>query len=249
MHIVVDGLLTDYRLSGKGPLVLFLHGWGDSQKTFDGLVNAFEKQYSCLRLDLPGFGGSEVPHQAWTLSAYAAFVQHFLEKLHLTPAVLVGHSNGGAVALKGIENGQLTPKKLVLLSASGIRPKKTFKTTLITLGAKTGKQFVKILPKAKQRALRKTLYSRLGSDYLAAPQMAETFKKVVREDVREDLHRVTIPVLLVYGEDDADTPLWIAYTFQKMLPKATLHTSDGAGHFVHHDDLAGTVQSMKDFLK
>lgn len=228
--------------------MLFLHGWGDESKTFDGLSAAFENDHTCISLDLPGFGGTDVPEAAWTLTDYGSFVQHFLEKLNLVLDVLVGHSNGGAVAIKALENRQVVTKKLVLLSASGIRPKNSIKTTLVTIGAKAGKQLVKILPKANQRALRIRLYKKLGSDYLAAPQMAETFKKVVREDIRAELRLINIPVLLIYGEKDNDTPLWIARTFETMIPKATLIIVPLAGHFVHRDAQAATVKAVKEFI-
>ena len=249
MQIVTEGLITEYRTSGKGPVMLLLHGWGDSLRTFDMLAEQFEKDYTCIRLDLPGFGGTEIPQGAWGLGDYAQFVKGFLDKLKIKRvSVLVGHSNGGAVAIKGVQTGVLSADKLVLLASSGIRPKKTIKTTLITLAAKSGKQFTKLLPRANQRAIRKAVYERLGSDYLAAPQMADTFKKVVREDVRAGLGSISIPVLLVYGEKDTDTPLWIARMFEKLLPDARLHATPLAGHFVHHDALAETVHEMKGFL-
>ncbi len=248
MQTVIDGMITQYKTSGNGPVMLFLHGWGDEAKTFDSIVVAFAQDYTCLRLDLPGFGGTDVPEGAWSLTDYGSFVQHFLAKLNLSVDVLVGHSNGGAIAIKALENGQVTAIKLILLSASGIRPKKTFKTTLLTLAAKIGKQLVKILPKANQRAIRKSLYKKLGSDYLAMPHLADTFKKVVREDVRGELPLIKIPVLLVYGEADTDTPLWIAKAFETLLPNATLRIIPLAGHFVHIDALAETIKAMKDFV-
>jgi len=250
MQIVVDGLITEYKKSGKGPLLLFLHGWGDSSKTFDGLVAKFESAYTCVRLDLPGFGASEIPEGVWSLGSYADFVQHFLQKISVGSVfALVGHSNGGAIALKGLESGTLQADKLILLASSGIRPKKTIKISLIKVGAKVGKQLTKILPRANQQALRKALYKKIGSDYLAAPQMAATFKKVVREDISQDLPQVAVPVLLVYGEADTDTPLWIARKFAALLPQADLHVVKLAGHFVHHDALAETQQAMEEFLK
>ena len=249
MQIVTEGLITEYRTSGKGPVMLLLHGWGDTLKTFDMLAEQFEKDFTCIRLDLPGFGGTEIPQVAWGLNDYAHFVRTFLDKLKISEvSVLVGHSNGGAVAIKGLQTGELKAEKLVLLASSGIRPKKTIKTTLITLAAKSGKQFTKLLPRANQRAIRKAVYDRLGSDFLAAPQMADTFKKVVREDVRAGLGSITIPVLLVYGQEDMDTPLWIARTFEKLLPDARLHAAPLAGHFIHHDALAETVHEMKGFI-
>lgn len=67
MNIVVDNLLTNYTLSGKGKLVLVLHGWGDSVRGVAGLQKALSADYKVLALDLPGFGGSQAPTSAWDL--------------------------------------------------------------------------------------------------------------------------------------------------------------------------------------
>ncbi len=250
MQIVIDGLITEYYKTGKGPIALFLHGWGDTAKTFNGLIGVIAEDFTCLSLDLPGFGATEVPSNAWTLGSYAEFVNHFLLKLEVqNVAVIIGHSNGGALALKGVEDGILKTDKLVLLSSSGIRPKKSVKTSLIMLGAKAGKPLSKLLPRANRKALRKALYKKVGSDYLVAPQMAETFKKVVREDVRAKLGSVKMPVLLVYGQEDTDTPIWIAKKFAQLLPDARLHTVRLAGHFVHLDALAETIKVIKEFTQ
>lgn len=250
MQIVVDGLITTYEQSGKGPVMLFLHGWGDSMKTFDGLIAKLAGQFTCVRLDLPGFGKTEVPEAAWSLHDYAVFVSHFLEKQKIDKVeVMVGHSNGGAIAIKGLQTDLLHAARLVLMASSGIRPKKTIKTSLITLGAKVGKQAVKFLPHSMQVSVRKRVYARLGSDYLLVPQLAETFKKVVREDIRGKLSEITIPVQLIYGAQDTDTPLWIAKKFESLLPDAQLHVVDYAGHFVHQDALAETSKTIQDFCQ
>lgn len=250
MQIVIDGLITEYSRVGKGPVMLFLHGWGDTSKTYGGLVDTLKADFTCVLLDQPGFGATEVPEGAWTLASYAEFIQHFLQKLGISQTeVIVGHSHGGAVAIRGLENGLLSAKKLVLLASSGIRPKKNIKTSIITLAAKAGKHITKILPKANQLALRKALYRRVGSDYLVAPQMAETFKKVVRDDISAGLGDLRLPVLLIYGQKDTATPLWIAKKFQVLLPQATLHIVPLAGHFVHLDAQAETLHAIKEFLQ
>ncbi len=230
--------------------MLLLHGWGDRAATFERLTAHFEAKYTCVSVDLPGFGASEPPHEAWSLGDYARFVHHFLDKAKLSSvSVLVGHSNGGAIALKAVQTGEMTVEKLVLLASSGIRPKKTIKTSIITVGAKVGGVLTRLLPRSQQRELRVKVYNKLGSDFLAVPHMAETFKKVVREDVSADLSRVKVPVLLVNGADDTDVPLWIGKKFQHLLPHATLTVVSGTGHFVHIDALDQTATAIQEFLQ
>ena len=75
-----------------------------------------------VAVDLPGFGGSEAPPAAWDLDDYAAFLEAFLRKLALDwPYAIIGHSNGGALAIRALSSGTLKADKLVLLAASGVR--------------------------------------------------------------------------------------------------------------------------------
>jgi len=81
MQVVVDSQLVQYAAQGKGELVLILHGWGDSSLGWRDLTAELAKKYQVIAVDLPGFGGSEAPKEAWDLSNYARFVQHFLQKI------------------------------------------------------------------------------------------------------------------------------------------------------------------------
>src|SRR4051812_27214531 len=112
MQIIVNKLLTTYTEVGSGTKnILFLHGWADSGKTFEMLAReiiAVDANYRAVLLDLPGFGGTAAPETAWTLSDYAAFVADFLAKAQIQPLAIVGHSNGGAIAINGLAHNVLT---------------------------------------------------------------------------------------------------------------------------------------------
>ena len=74
MKVIVNNLATEFEDEGTGPVLLFLHGWKDSLKTFAPLVPGLASDYRVVRLDLPGFGGSEMPSRPWSVSDYVAFV-------------------------------------------------------------------------------------------------------------------------------------------------------------------------------
>src|SRR5689334_4037297 len=122
MQVVVDSLLTRYTREGKGKQVLLLHGWGDSAAGFRVLQHALAKKYCVTAVDLPGFGGTQAPPAPWGLDDYAQFVAHFFTKIEDKPVyAIVGHSNGGAIAIRGLGSGVLNADKLVLLASAGIR--------------------------------------------------------------------------------------------------------------------------------
>jgi len=249
MQVVVDSLLTHYEVTGKGKLVLLLHGWGDTAAGLKVLQTALAKHAQVLAVDLPGFGGTEAPKSVWGLDEYAQFVQHFLQKIDSKPVhLLVGHSNGGAIAVRGLANGSLVADKLVLLASAGIRGEYKSRVKAIRLITKAGKALTAPLPKAVKRRLRGHVYKTVGSDMLVAEHLQETFKKVVTDDVRPDAAKLTLPTLLVYGEQDQATPVAFGETFYQLINGSTLEVLPGAGHFVHIDRPEQVLRAIREFM-
>lgn len=250
MQVVVDGLLTQYTLKGQGRLVVLLHGWGDDSRTFGQLQTALAEKYQVLAMDLPGFGGSQPPQAVWNLDNYAHFVQKTLQKLRLGPLyTLVGHSNGGAIAIRAISLGALQPEKLVLLAAAGIRSGGSGRRAALKVVAKTGNIATIWLPERYRRSLRKRLYGVAGSDMLVVPQLQETFKRSVRQDVQADAATIKLPTLLVYGAKDRAVPLAHGHKYRQIIANSKLEVLDNSGHFVHHEQPERLQQLVEDFLK
>lgn len=250
MNIVVDNLLTSYKLSGKGKLVLLLHGWGDSSKGVSGLQKELSAGYEVLALDLPGFGGSEKPEAAWDLDDYARFLAATLKKLELgQPYAVIGHSNGGALAIRSISMGLLEPGKLVLLAAAGVRTNSAGKRLFLKIVAKTGNAATIWMPERYRRGLRKSLYGAAGSDMLVMPRMEDTFKKTVRQDVQADAAAIGIPTLLIYAEDDDQIPVADGRQYSGLIKGSRLEIIKDAGHFVQSDQPEKVTGLIKGFLK
>ncbi|HXE09870.1 MAG TPA: alpha/beta hydrolase [Verrucomicrobiae bacterium] len=248
MNVVVNKLLTNYSLSGKGKLVLLLHGWGDSAKGLAVLHKQLAKDYRVLSLDLPGFGGTQAPLTPWNLDDYAGFVQSVLKKLDLPqPYAVVGHSNGGALAVRATSLGLLEPNKLVLLASSGIRGGRSVRRIGLKVLTKVGNAATIWLPERYRRNLRESLYTTVGSDMLAVPEMRETFQQVVRQDIQADAANITQPTLLVYAEDDPAVPPSDGRVFQRLIKDSRLETVPG-GHFVHLEQPERVAQLIREFL-
>ena len=179
MQVIVDNLLTNYAEVGKGSsVILFLHGWADSSKTFEGLASQITEnnaEYKAVMLDLPGFGATQSSGNDWDLQDFADFVRKFLDKLSLRPRTIVGHSNGGAIAIYGLANNVFESDNLILIASAGIRSK-TAKKEILRYASKPAKLGLKLTPKQTQKRLKRKLYSSIGSDYLVAEHMQETFK-------------------------------------------------------------------------
>lgn len=247
---MVNGLLVDYQLSGKGPLVLILHGWGDEGKNWRQVSERLSKHFRVLVPDLPGFGGTDAPHVAWSLDDYATFIRDFLIKIECTHVdAVIGHSNGGAIAIRGLGAHLLQTDKLVLLASAGIRNEYKGRKKAIRLVAKAGKGLTKPLPAKVTHRLRRRLYTTIGSDMLVAEHMQETFKQVVNDDVQVDAKRVQIPALLLYGDKDVATPLRYGRKLQLCLPNAELKVIADAEHFLHQDQPELVMKYVEEFLQ
>jgi len=234
---------------GKGKkTVLMLHGWGDDSSTFRLLAQRLAHEYAVISIDLPGFGKSQAPAEVWGLGNYAHCVAEVIKKLKLNVSVLIGHSNGGAIAIIGLANGVLKADKLVLLASAGIRNQQQGRKHFIKLLTKSGKVATFWLPERHKSRLQKKLYSSVGSDMLIAPELQETFKKTVEQDIQREAKKITIPTLLIYGENDDATPTMYGEIYHQLIPNSTLEIVGGAGHFVHQDKEQEVNRLIQEFL-
>lgn len=249
MQVIVNDLLVTYELRGRGKLVLMLHGWGDSHRGLADLSQFLTNRYQVLAVDLPGFGGSQAPPMAWDLDNYADFLEALLIKLDLKQLyAVIGHSNGAAIAVRATATNHLSPKRLVLLGAAGIRNPSSTKKTVLKYFTKFGKALTVILPKHQRNQLRRQLYNTVGSDRLVIPELTSTFEKVVAQDVRSDAAQLNLPVLLIYGQNDQATPVRFGQIYEQLIPNAQLQIVDHAGHFVHLDQPDKVKTLIEDFL-
>ncbi len=249
MQAVVDNLLTNYNRSGKGKVVVVLHGWGDDSRSWKNFAAALDQKYDVLICDLPGFGGSESPKSAWGLDDYSSFVAHLLNKLGIKKVyAVIGHSNGGAIAIRGVARGVLKPEKMILIASAGIRGEYKGRVKALRMMTKAGKLLAAPLPKSLKQKVRRQVYSSVGSDMLVAEHLQETFKKIITDDVRNDASSLVVPTLLLYGEDDDQAPLAYGQTFTQLIKRSTLKTFPNSGHFLQIERPTEIIKAVMDFL-
>ncbi len=120
MKVIVQNLAVEYLDEGEGRTILFLHGWLDSLQSFDYLSTSLSLKNRVVRLDLPGFGKSELPKEAWNVLDYVNFVNEFIKKLDISVDVLIGHSLGGRIVIKSEAKKIIDCKKVILIASAGI---------------------------------------------------------------------------------------------------------------------------------
>ncbi len=237
MQIIVQNLITHYKTTGKGTPLVLLHGWGASLDSFNLILPELTKKYKVYALDLPGFGKTQLPLQAWSVGDYAKFVKEFLDKLKIRQATFLGHSFGGRVLIKLVAREPEICEKLILTGAAGIKSKNSLRKILFKTIAKVGKPILSLpgLKSFKQKA-KKKLYQKAGTDdYLSAGPLQQTFLKVTQEDLTPFLAEIKVPTLLIWGENDQDTPLNEGKIMHNLIPNADLKVIHSAGHYAFID--------------
>jgi pimeloyl-ACP methyl ester carboxylesterase len=246
----IDGLKVRHASEGSGPPVLVLHGWGASIETVASIVSSLAPVANVHALDLPGFGSSDPPPAAWGVQDYCDFVLRFIDVLRIErPLAVIGHSNGGRVAIAIASCRPEIVSRMILIDSAGIRPSRGFTYYRKVGMAKAGKHAARWLGPPGRR-LRELLVGRAASaDYAAAsPQMRPTLVKLVNSDLREMLPRVATPTLLIWGEQDTATPLSDGELMERLIPDAGLVVFEGAGHYSYLEQPARFAKIARHFI-
>ncbi|MBD3238043.1 MAG: alpha/beta fold hydrolase [Candidatus Moranbacteria bacterium] len=229
--IIINNLKTNYLQSSSFQAhgcKVFLHGWQSQAQHLSSILLMTDNY---IALDLPGFGGSEQPTHAWSLAQYVDFLYTFFQALNIEEPILVGHSFGGALALKYCSDYK-DCQQAVLIAPAGIR-KKGLKVSIYWVIAKIFKFLLKLsLIEVFRNQIRKMLYRLIDSrDYLESGSMKAIYQKVIRADLSQALAGIDIEVHLIWGRQDREYPLKYGLQMQALLEKSQLHVIDQAGHF------------------
>lgn len=240
-----------------GPAVLLLHGWGSSASLMRPIAAALADQYRVYNLDLPGHGLSPPPPEPWGIPEHAALVQRLLEEGIAAPTSIIGHSNGGRLALYLASEPDPPPliQRLILISPSGIMPKRTVKYHMRKNLAKILKAPFTLLPEPLREFgldwLRHSLvWKALGSsDYRTLTGvMRDTFVKTVNCYVDDRIHRIDLPVLLFWGDRDEAISRHQMQVLEERIPNAGLVTLPQAGHYGYLDAPDTFIAATRHFL-
>ena len=252
-----NGMQIAYAVMGEGPSLIILHGWGTNSGVMAYMGRKLSSRHTCYILDLPGFGMSDEPAEAWSVSDYADMIEAFINELDLAPADILGHSFGGPIILKlsPRDKDQRLLNKVIITGGAGMKPKRSFKFYVRKYAAKLLKMPAMLLPGSLHErflvSLRNTkLWQKLGSSEYAQLQgvMRETFVKTVTEYLEPELPLIPHEVLLIWGDQDDATPLYQGRRMEQGLPNGTLAVLRGGGHYAFLDKPAKFNIIAEDFL-
>ena len=222
LRVYAGGQIFGDAYGSGSPRVLALHGWrrerGDFRKVLEGL--------DAVAIDLPGFGASPPPPEAWGASDYAASAATLLREM-ANPVVVIGHSFGGRVA---VHLAASHPARVSGVLLAGVPLLRLTNAPAPSMRYRIARQLHRwgVITDARMEARRHRSGS---SDYRAASGvMRDVFVRLVNETYEDELREITCPVELVWGSDDTEVPVAVAERAVELLAHPSLTVLPGAGH-------------------
>jgi abhydrolase domain-containing protein 6 len=225
-----------YRAQGNGRPVVLLHGLWNSSSLWQPTMEHLSRHYRLYAPDLPAHGQTP-PLLPWKLREVAAMLASWMRSLALSPAMVIGHSMGGALAimLAAAEPGLVN--RLVLINAAGLPMQQPFLRALV----RTGLNFTD-----HQTARYNARYG--SPNRLQSLAIWQATHEVLTCDVRLDLKAVRCPTLIVWGMRDPLLPVQSAVALQRAIPGAELALLPNVRHQVPRQAPAILHTMLDDFL-
>jgi pimeloyl-ACP methyl ester carboxylesterase len=228
---------------GDGPVqVVWLHGWGRTSADFASAAALLAHEgIASVALDLPGFGVSPLPATAGGAALYARLLTPVLADISAGPLVLVGHSFGGRVATVVAATPGDHVRALVLTGVPLVRrefpPRSPLAYRVVRALRRRG-----LISDARMEVARQKYGS---SDYRrASGLLRDIVVASVNESYEDELSRISVPVALVWGENDHEVPVDVARRALALLSNsadAALDVVLDAGHFIPTERPAALV--------
>jgi pimeloyl-ACP methyl ester carboxylesterase len=254
--IEVAGVPTYVVDAGEGPPVLLIHGYGDTADSWRRAVPGLLRDHRVVALDMPPFGRSARLEDVKLLDFYSDFFPAFFDALELERATIIGHSLGGAVALRLAIDQPRRVERLGLVAPAGLgsappwwwhaftaRPlwqgalsiPTPFTGPLVKRGLR---EFLEWRLFANPRALNDEIalfVSMHGSagDLKALLAAGHACIDCYTGKLLERSAALKVPLWMLWGRKDGLVPSLHARAFQRLHPKAAVHILDDCGHYPH----------------
>lgn len=218
----------NYKISDikKDETVLFLHGWGANLNSFNFFYDQLSKYCCCLSIDFVGFGGSEKLKYPLTVFDYACYVYRFLSIKKIKRVTIICHSFGARIAILLATIFDLSVVNLVVIGGAGVKPRFNILNFLKIYSYK----LCKVLNKTKMFHFNLLKFGSV--DYVNLNDVEkQTFIKVVGFNELKYLKQIKCKTLLVWGNQDKSTPLYMGKIFNRKIKNSTLKIMEKCGHF------------------
>jgi len=252
--VEAGGLNWHVQLMGQGPCLLLLHGTAAAAHSWRDLAPLLAQHFTLIAPDLPGHGfTSSLPQARVSLAGFSEALRALLNKLQVSPDLVLGHSAGAAIALRMALDGAITPRAIFSLNGA-LLPLGDEHAAFFTRTARlmVGLPFVSKLCawRASKHEVAAKLLRDTGSDI--GPRGVELYTRLfgypghiraaltmmAQWELRpllRDLPRLVPALFLLVGSRDRAVPPMQARRIQAIQPAARIITLEGLGHLAHEE--------------
>ncbi len=214
---------------GAGEPLLLLHGLFGALSNFEHLIEYFRRTNRVIVPMLPLFD-LDILHTS--VGGLQKFVHKFIEARNYQNIHVLGNSLGGHVGLVHVLKHPERIKSLILSGSSGL-----FENGMGDTYPKRGDyEYIRKKteltfydPNMASKELVDEVYDIVNSR-IKVIKIIALAKSAIRNNLGEELNRIKIPTLLIWGNNDTITPPFVAKEFNKLLPGSELHFIDKCGH-------------------
>jgi len=249
-HITINGAEIYYQVHGDSPdiPIVLVHGSTiDSHTDWDKVIPELAKHYKVFAPDCRGHGRSNNPNLSYSFRELANDVAAFVRAMGYEKAHIIGHSNGGNVALvTAVEHPEVTQTCIPQAANAYVtrylieREPKIFDSDRVAREA----------PAWRDEMIQ--LHGEVnGQDYWKE-LLWLTMKEIISEPNYSpaDLAHVDVPMLVIMGGDDTvNAPDEHAQYIANNIPETEMWIPDGVGHTVHQEREEEWIGKVLDFMK
>ena len=264
--VAAGGLRWHVQTSGRGPVLLLLHGTGASTHSWRDLLPRLAERFTVIAVDLPGHGFTpRAGGDGMSLVGMGRLVAELLAVLGVQPAHVVGHSAGAAIAARMCLDGRIAPRALVSLNGAFLpftgllrvfSPAAKFLAST-SLAARLAAARARD-PRAVDRLLASTgstldargtaLYTQLVRNAGHVGGALAMMASWDLDGLALELRRLDTPFLLLVGENDLTVSPRQASRVAALLPRARVERVPGLGHLAHEEQPRLVAERVSAFL-
>ena len=273
LFVQVDGLMVHYKMQGQGqPVFVLLHGFGSSTFSWRDVMGPMAQYGTVIAFDRPAFGLTERPlpgewvgGNPYTSDAQVDLTLHLMDRLGVDKAILVGNSAGGTIAVLTALRQPERVEGLILVNPA----------IYDTGGGPSWIKFAAALPQVRRISpllvrslvgqLERSLPSAWHDPSKITEDVLEGYKKPLQVDnwdrafweftiaeratgLESQIQTITIPTLVIAGDDDRWVPTELSVRLSREMPAATLALIPECGHVPQEECPEPFMRAVSSFL-
>ncbi len=233
-----DGTKIFYREVGQGEPMLLLSPIGSDTPVWDNMVSVLSLYFKVIRMDYRGTGESDKPDEVYTNESFIKDISLVMDALGCPYVHLVGHAMGGFIAEHFAAEHPDRVRDLTLIASLPYLTEKAKKYILQQL------EYADTDPQKMDVFVRQAM---MGVPHQPVFSIKRQLEYCLAHDARERLSDLTMPVLILSGDEEKVMTSKISHKFASMLPHAEVKILEHCGHIVQMEAPDAAAEAIVEF--